>query len=159
MRYLRTAQAKASNMPITSYSPIVSLDKTEQVRMRNKFDLAYLLAKEGIAFEKFPALCELEARHKVDLGHAYRTAPSARSFTHYIAKAQRQQFIEDLSEKKFYSFLMDGNTDAGRVEEELVIIQSYRKDDAVQEIRSHARFFAISTGEVPFTISLATYLW
>ena len=34
-----------------------------------------LIAKEGIAFEKFPSR-ELEACHEVDFGHAYRTAPS-----------------------------------------------------------------------------------
>ena len=69
--------------------------------MRRKFDMCYLMAKEGIAFEKFPALYELEARHGVDLGAAYRTAPSAKLFTHYIAESQRQQFLRALSEIKF----------------------------------------------------------
>ena len=31
--------------------------------MRRKLDLCYLMAKEGIAFEKYAALYELEARH------------------------------------------------------------------------------------------------
>ena len=78
MSHLRTAQAKASGEPVTSYAPIaralLMLDEPERARMRRKFDVCYLMAKEGIAFEKFPSLCELEARHEVDLGHAYRTA-------------------------------------------------------------------------------------
>ena len=89
MTHSRTAQAKANNEPITSYAPIarclLTLEESEHLRMRNKCDLCYFMAKEGIAFEKFMALCELEARHNVDLGHAYRTAPSAKLFTHYIA--------------------------------------------------------------------------
>ena len=53
---------------------------------------ATLMAKEGIALEKSLFMCELEAHHKVDLGHAYQTAPSAKSFMHYIVQAQREQF-------------------------------------------------------------------
>ena len=71
MSPLRTAQVKASNEPVTSYTPIartlLMLDKPERARMRRKFEECYLMAKEGIAFEKFPSLCELEARHEVDL--------------------------------------------------------------------------------------------
>ena len=61
-------------------------DDPERTRMRRKFDVCYLMAKECIAFEKYASLCELEAHHKVDLGHTYRTALSARLFTHYIAQ-------------------------------------------------------------------------
>ena len=75
-----------------------------------------MMAKEGIAFEKYTALYELEARHDVDLGPAYKTAPTAKLFTKYIAESQRQQFLQDLSDTKFCSFLMDRSTDAGNVE-------------------------------------------
>ena len=88
--------------------------------MRHKFDLCYLMAKEGIAFEKYVVLYELEARHGADLSYAYKTAPSAKLFTHYIAESQCQQLLQlqTLSETMFYSFLMDGITDAGNVEQE-----------------------------------------
>ena len=46
-----------------------------------------MMAKEGIAFEKYTALYELEARHDVDLGPAYKTAPTAKLFTKYIAES------------------------------------------------------------------------
>ena len=88
MSHLHTAKAKASNQPVTSYAPIMRaltmLKESERGRMRCKFDMGYLMAKEGITFEKYKALCELEARHNVDLGSAYRTDPSAKLFTHYI---------------------------------------------------------------------------
>ena len=103
MLHLRTVQAKASSRPVTSYAPIahalLMLDEPERARMRCKFDVCYLIAKEGIAFEKFPSLCEPEARHEVDLGRAYQTATSAKSFTRYIAQAQREQF-SSLSQRK-----------------------------------------------------------
>ena len=152
MFYLHTAHVKANNQPITSYSPVarclLAIQVPERVRIRCKFDLCYMMAKEGIAFEKYPALAlrELEAQHNVDIGHAYKTAPAVKLFAHYIAQAQLQQFLEALSKKHFYSFLMDGSTDAGKVEQELVFLfLSCNKDDAVGEMKSIARYFSVST--------------
>ena len=116
--------------------------------MRRKFDLCYMMAKEGIAFEKYVPLYELEARHDINLGPAYKTAPSAKLFTHYIAESQRQQFFQSLSETKFCSFLMDGSTDAGNIEQELVILLSCEKDDTAGMMKSYARFFSVATPEM-----------
>ena len=58
--------------------------------MRLKFNLCYLVVKEGIAFKKYVALYELEVCHDVDLGHAYKTAPSAKLLTYYIVESRRQ---------------------------------------------------------------------
>ena len=87
----RAAQARATNEPVSSYSPIaqslLTMEESEGSRMKRKFELSYMMAREGIAFEKFSVLQELESRHGVDLGFAYRNAPSAKLFTHYIAQA------------------------------------------------------------------------
>jgi len=93
------------------------------------------MAKEGIAFEKFVPLCELESCHDVELGCAYKTTPSAKLFTHYIAQVQHQQFLKVLCENGFYNFLIDGSTDVGNIEQELVIILICIKDDAAGEIQ------------------------
>ena len=118
--------AKATNQPITSYSPItrslMRMDDQVMERMKKKFDICYIMAKEGIAFRKYPALHELEVRHGVDLGFAYRTKDSAKTFTHFIADSQRQDLFHKLSSTPFYSFLMDGSTDAGNVEDKLIAL-------------------------------------
>ena len=151
MSHLHATQARASNEPVTNYAPIarslLMLEEPERGWMRRKFDLCYFMAKEGIAFEKFVALYELEARHGVDLGQSYKTAPSAKLFTHYIAESQRQQYLQSLCETKFCSFLMDGSTDAGNVEQELVILLSCKKDERSGEIKSYARFLSVVTPE------------
>jgi len=82
------------------------LSDVDRAWMRKKFDISYLMAKEGIAFEKFAPVCHQESRHGGELGHAYRTAPSAKLFSHYIAETQRQQFVKLLCENNFYSFLI-----------------------------------------------------
>ena len=38
-----------------------------------KFDIAYFVAKEKLPFQKYPRICELEAKHGVNLGGTYRT--------------------------------------------------------------------------------------
>ena len=151
MSHLRVAQARASKKPVTSYSPIarslLMLDESERGRMRRKFDLCYLMAKEGITFEKYVALCELEAHHDIDPGHTYKTAPSAKLFAHYIAESQCQQFLRALCKTKFYGFLMDGSTDEGNVEQELVILLSCKKDDTAEVMNSCAMFLSVATPE------------
>ena len=66
------------------------------------------MAKQSIPFAKYPALLGLEQRHEVDVGHAYNTADSARLFTSFIAKSQRQGFLNSLPGGGFLSLLVDG---------------------------------------------------
>ena len=65
-----TAQAKASNLPVISYAPIartlMALDKSEQVKLRHKFDMCYFPAKH----EKYNPFFELKSKHKVEKGNA-----------------------------------------------------------------------------------------
>ena len=61
---------------------ILRIDPSTRARLR-KFDVCYLLAKEGLPFKKYPKNLELESRHEVGL--AYRNDTSAQAFVHYIA--------------------------------------------------------------------------
>ena len=147
---VRADAARASNQPLTSYSPIARsllvMDEAVQGHMKKKFDICYVMAKEGLSFRKYTALHELEERHGVDLGFAYKTDVSAQNFIHYIAESQRQSFLEGFSNSNFYSFLMDGSTDAGNVEDELVLVQYCSLDAAAQEMRPCVRYLSL---EIP----------
>ena len=147
MSLLHVEQAKATNHPVTAYAPIaqtlLSMDRSLQERMGKKFDIFYMVAKENLPFRKYPAIHELESRYGVDLGQSYATKDSAKSFTHCIAESQRRAFVERLLNKQFYSFLMDGTTDASKVDDELVVIMSFCKDDTAGMVGSYARYFSI----------------
>ena len=136
--------AKATNQSITTYLPIacalLKMDRTVKERMIKMFDICFVMAKEGLAFRKYPSLHELEVRHGVDLGLSYKTKNSAAEFTHYIAKSQRQLFVQSVSAVSFYSILMDGSTDAGNVENELVAVQYCSIDDVNEEQRTCVRY-------------------
>ena len=148
MARMQADNAKASKVPLTHYAPIAKcfskMDSTNQERLKKKFDVCYLLAKENMAFVKYPAILELEERHGVDIGFAYRTKDSAKIFTHYIAENQRQYFFaQEFSSVKFFSFLMDGSTDTSNTENELIMIVFCKKDDDAQEMRSCIRYVSV----------------
>lgn len=121
MSLLRSEQAKATNTPITSYSPIVRstlhMEKPLQEKMRKKFDTCYVLAKENLAFGKYPAIHQLERRHGVDLGQSYTTKDSAKSFSYYTSQKTN-------------------------VEDDLVVIMGFQKDDSAGDVGTFARYFS-----------------
>ena len=123
---------------------LLNMEASVKAKMKYKFDICYLMANKGIAFEKFP---ELQSRHGVSIGSTYVTSQSAKLFTHYIALAQREGFISQLSVTKFYSFLMDGSTDAGNIKQELVLISFCIKDDSAQKVRSCTKLHSLSSPE------------
>ena len=149
MAIARTQAARASQVPLTSYSPIargpLAMEESVEARIKRKFDICYVMAKESLAFQKYPALHQLEERHGVDLGCAYKTKDSAKALTHYIAESQHRSFIHNFP-SGFYSFLMDGSTDTGNIENELVVIQYCVRDDTAQELRSCTRYLSL---EIP----------
>ena len=72
-------------------------------------------------------------------------APVVRSLL-TIDDSQRQDFFHFLSESgnsKFFSFLMDGSTDSGNLEVELVLVVFCVKDDSSCEKQARTRYLAV----------------
>jgi len=63
MRRHAVDNAKAAEQPIATYAPIarsfLRMQESVRAKMKLKFDICYLMAKEGMAFEKFPSLHQL----------------------------------------------------------------------------------------------------
>ena len=66
------------------------------------------MARENLSFRKYPAICELETKHGVDLGMNYRTQTVGSLFIHYSAEAIRKELVENLRKVKFFTLLLDG---------------------------------------------------
>ena len=78
-------------------------------------DICYSMGKECLALQTTPISMNWKYLGK----HTRpRTLPNYNAFSHYIAEGQRQEFLESLSTSRFYSFLNDGSTDKGNVEDE-----------------------------------------
>ncbi len=59
-------------------------EDTKQM-LKIKFDIAYFVATQRLAFIKYPALCDLESKHRVNLGTSYRNENAGKTFCHFIA--------------------------------------------------------------------------
>ena len=129
---------KQSSADVTEYAPIAKalykLDADTELKVKRKFDIAYLTAKENLAFSKMKPLCELEERHGVDLGQGYKNDLACATFVDYIAKEQQEILVRAPTSAKFFSLQADGSMDAGNVENELYLalyFDPYAKDGKV----------------------------
>ena len=117
---------KEQSSSITEYSPLfrsfAKMDPTAERRMKWKFDTAYMIAKEGMAFSKMRSLCQLQDRHGSDLGFSYRNDHACAEFIRYIAQDLREQLEKFLNDAKFFSVQMDGSTDSANLEEEIFLV-------------------------------------
>ena len=115
MTLLKREHTRKSGSNSISYAPIPrALNRicdAEKDQVRHKFDITYFMAIGKVLFRKYPQLCELEVHHGVAIGSTYTNEIACKSFTHFIAKSQRRQLFEKLTQAKFFSLLIDGSTD------------------------------------------------
>ena len=152
MSRLHNEQVRQSGSSVVLSSRIgqslLNLIETTRQRMRKKFDVCYMMAKESVPFVKYPAIVELQSQHGVNLGPVYRTPDSAKAFTSYIAKSLHQEFLDKPSSStgpKFFSFLIDGTTDVGNQEDELVVLVYCDKNEATSQITTCTCYFSVHT--------------
>ena len=117
---------KQQGSDITDYAPIAKalhmLDTDAEAKVKRKFDIAFFIAKENLAFTKMGPLCELEEQRGVDLGQGYKNDQACASFVEYIAMEQREILLQALKVPRFLSLQADGSTDVGNVENELFLL-------------------------------------
>ena len=123
--------------------PLTTLSEDEKVRLRHKFDIVWL-ALEKISFWKFRHVCELETRHIVNIGTMYTTEIAAKSFTGYIAQAQRNKLVMNLQKAKFFSLLRDGSTDTSNVDNKLLLVVWFNKDGFGAKVYTRSSYLCIS---------------
>ena len=93
MNLHRRDLAHATGLGAAAYAPIAqalsTLSGDEQSTLLRKFDISFFVASEHLPFTKYPQICELEERHGVNLGAAYRNNNACKEFVHYIAESNR----------------------------------------------------------------------
>ena len=120
------------------------MDSGTKAMMKMKFDNAYFLVKEKLAFSKFKPLCDLEIQHGVDLGQKYLNDHGCATFVHFIAEDLRGQLLSVLSKAHFFSIQVDGTTDAGNMEEELFLVVYFQPNYTSSQLGNHEVLY---TGE------------
>ncbi len=94
---IKKLEPEAAHQFQTSDSPlarrVLKIDQTTRERLCKKFDVCYVLAKEGLSFKKYSKNLELESRHEVDIGVAYRSDVSARTFCLLHSLKSKAKFL------------------------------------------------------------------
>ena len=125
------------------------MDPSTREKTKKKFDIAYMMAKEKLAFAKMKCICELEERHGMDLAGGYKNDHACSNFTSYIAREQQEILLNAISKSKFFSIQTDASVDAGNVELELFMIlhfDAFSKDGAIHVRNSFFCIRHISSG-------------
>ena len=134
---------KQRSSNVCDYSPIArsvaqsSMDASTREKMKRKFDITYLMAKEKLAFTKMAPICELEERHGVDLGAGYKNDRACATFTEFISRDLQITLSSELSKHNFFSVQADATTDAGHVEVELYMVLHF--DPSSTDRKVHVR--------------------
>ena len=99
---------------------------------KKNFETAYFIVKEEISLTKYAKILELEQKHGVDLGCAYRNKNTCGLFIDFIADDLAKQLKEKLDKRHFYSVLTDGSTDSGIIEKGAIFVMSFNPTPPVQ---------------------------
>ena len=76
-----------------------------------------MVTKEILSFKKMKPLCDIEEKHRVEIGASYRNDHGYALFVEAIAADLQGKLKEKMSNIKFFSLLLDGSTDCSNVEE------------------------------------------
>ena len=92
-------------------------------KMVKLFNIAFFVAKEEIAFAKFPSLCALHIKNDVELGQTYFNDHACRAFVDNIAGVMMDSLSTKLKKERFFSVMCDGSTDSADLEQELMYVR------------------------------------
>ena len=148
MSLLNKERAESSELDPVSYALIVKafnkLPEDERERLKVKFDIVYFVGTEKLPFTSYPKICELETRHGVQVGTSYRNENAGKDFMHYIAMAKRQVLLQKLTKAKFFSLLLDGSTDKGNVDNEVLLAVWCDPDGTDEKVHTRMDYLMVS---------------
>ena len=93
--YVMVLFKKAQSSGPCEYVPIARalaqllMDAASTMKIKRKFETAYVTAKEKLASAKTNPICELEERHGADLGTEYQNDKACTTFIEFIARKQQ----------------------------------------------------------------------
>ena len=92
----------------------------EEAELEIKFNTAYTIAKEELAFTKFKPLLSLQRKNGMDINMTYANDKSCANIIGVIADTLREQTAAKVASAQYMAFLIDGDTDVSVKECEIV---------------------------------------
>ena len=103
------------------------MNKEVASKFEKLFDIAFFVAKMEMLFTTYPHLCLLEEKHAVELGQTYRNDKACKDFIFAISDQFKNEIGGQLQRAHFLGVMVDGATDVGVREVEVVYVH-YLKD-------------------------------
>jgi hypothetical protein len=95
-----------------------ALLKLDQVS--NLFRNTHALMKHNKNFKDYVWLCDLDEKKGLSIGKTYRNPKAAKTFSSFIAESECKVLSDDIDSAPFIALTMDGSTDAGIIEQEII---------------------------------------
>ena len=116
------------------------MSEGDRKTLRVKFDIAHFVVTQRLAFTNYPALCQLESKHGVEVDTTYHNENAGKTFCktfcHFIAESRRP-FKKILSKAQFFPLHMNGSTDTGNIDDEIFLVLWCDVDCDDQLVHTH----------------------
>ena len=83
----------------------------------------------------------------MDIGTSYVNENAGKTFCKYIAEARSIDLHKTVTDAKFFSILMDGSTDVGKIDDELFLVQWCDINATDEKIHSRMDYFTVARPE------------
>ena len=139
---------KHQSSNVCDYTPIAkclaqsSMDSATIERTKRKFDIAYTIVKENLAFTKMKSISKLEEQHGVNLEDGYKNDQACSTFVKFIACEQQNLLIATLSKSNFFSIQADASTDSVNVLVEMYLVLHFDPFSEDGKVQVRSRFFS-----------------
>ena len=145
MSLLKKRSAQAASLDPLSSTPIAkafnNLADEEREKLRVKFNITHFVASENLPFTKYSQICALKVHHEVEVGNSYTNENAGKEMIHYIAESRKQELMKRLGDASFFSLLLDGSTDKGNIDNELVLIMWCDINGSDEKIHTRSDYF------------------
>ncbi len=86
---------------------------------------------------------KLETKHGVSVGTNYTTETAGKEITHYIAESVREKLCLCLSAAKKFSLMLDGSTDSGNIDNEIVLVVWFDQNGPDEKVYTRTSYFNV----------------
>ena len=132
--HITKSQPNKPGTVTAAFNRVESRSKEEEARqMKIKFNIAYLIAKEELAFTKFHLLIVLHKKNCVDINPTYDDVRCAKIIGQ-IADEIKSELAEQVKSAHYVLALIDGDTDVSNKECEIVYVRSLEDGKPVNRL-------------------------
>ena len=115
------------------------MDEATRIKLKQKHEISYLIAKENIASKKLKPLCNIKEKHGVHIGASYHNIHCCALFFESNATDLQENLRKKITNSKFFSLLIYSSADSGNIDEELFIIHYFDPQGNAEDGMIHVR--------------------